>query len=169
MAATLAAVPLTRIMDGSTGKGNMKGLAPACATALFVIAASTANAQAPWYNGDFNGFEYYVAGENIPTLGTYRNCENFVLSGSSYQISSIFGNFVTLRPDLRWSSVYWAVLKDVGNATKGSLIASGTSTSTQDFVGTVAGLSIWNSTVSLSLALAPGAYWARNVADLRPS
>lgn len=124
--------------------------------AALLFAATPAKAQL-WYNGNWNGTIMLADERNTAFLDS-RVYDNFWVVGSSWEISSIFGEFVsTINP----TQAYWEIRTGVSVGNGGTLLYSGTDNITWLATGRSGyGFNEYRATISgLNLLLPADLYW----------
>ena len=91
------------------------------AIVALVMRPSTAHGQL-WSNGTFDGFSA-LASERNTVVSDSRVYDNFIVSGSGWIVTSLFGEFVT---DFEASDAYWEIRSEVSEGLGGTLLISGT-------------------------------------------
>jgi len=134
-----------------------RSVVPVLVLALLAVSAKGASAQL-WMNGSFDGFSALSSERNTVVVDS-RVYDNFVVSGSGWLVTSIFGDYLT---DFEAATAYWEVRSGLTLGLGGALLYSGTNdvigmTDLGDAFGynrvlyTVGGFS--------PFLLAPGEYW----------
>jgi hypothetical protein len=140
-----------------TRSGRFTGivLAALCGVA---VAAAPACAQTLFFNGHADGVNGLTSEQDV-VVSQAMTYDDFVVSGSGWTITDLFGEFLT---DLSPSTAMWEIRSGVSEGLGGALVASGTSSVTS-FTLTGAsyfGLDVYNIDIGgLSVVLAPGTYW----------
>lgn len=96
---------------------------PVLALALLAVNAKGASAQL-WQNGGFDGFDA-LSSERNTVVSDSRVYDNFLVSGSGWLVTSIFGDYVT---DFEAATAYWEVRSNLSPGLGGNLLYSGTHT-----------------------------------------
>lgn len=127
--------------------------------ALILLAANTNGASAQlWSNGSFDGFGA-LSSERNTIVSDSRVYDNFLVSGSGWFVTSIFGDYVT---DFEATTAYWEIRSSVTEGLGGALLYSGTSAvlGVTD-LGDAFGLNRVLYTVGgfTPFLLSPGEYW----------
>lgn len=122
-----------------------------------MLAASlpaTASAQL-WYNGNFNTVDALISEGDAPAM-VY---DNFLVGGSGWTISSLFGEFLT---DFTNIVANYEIRSGITTGNGGSLLFSGTDVAATTSLTGRSGFGFTESRVTvsgLSIFLAPGSYW----------
>ena len=134
-------------------------LKPWALGALALTLATTTQAKAQlWYNGTWNGSQSVVPSERDLWVADSRIFDDFLVGGSGWNVSSIFGDFIS---DLNPTQAYWELRSGVSAGNGGSLLFSGTSNISWTLLGAgLWGINEYRATISgLNLNLLPGTYW----------
>jgi hypothetical protein len=127
------------------------------AAALTLVVDSSAAAQTRFYNGQYNGVDAQSSSYNT-YVGNIMLFDNFVVGGSGWQVSGLFGEYFT---DNSWTTASWEIRSGITPGNGGTLVASGTGATTNVATGRSGGRYVEYRTrvTGLNLLLAPGTYW----------
>ncbi len=124
---------------------------------LLGLLALPASAQTLAYNGDPNVLD----GAYGAATGSYEMMTfvPFDVGGSGWHVGGMFGTYYG-APGTTWDTARWEVRQGVTSTGDGSLILSGTSAASQEYVGSIYDVVGYHSAITdLNLMLAPGRYW----------
>lgn len=112
-----------------------------------------------WYNGDYWGSGGGIANEIASNLGAHQVYDNFIVSGSTWNVDRIWCNNAMRLTGVTQAS--WEIRSGMAPGNGGTLVASGLSTATQTATGRAVGtmLEYTISVSGLNVQLAPGTYW----------
>jgi hypothetical protein len=125
--------------------------------ALATAAPSAAQGQL-FYNGEFNGVDG-LASERNTSIAQAMTYDNFVVTGSGWTVTGLFGDFLT---DVASTVADYEIRSGVSAGNGGMLLFSGAGViATQVATGRSGfGYTEYRTTISgLNFFLAPGAYW----------
>jgi hypothetical protein len=98
-----------------------RSVVPVLVLALLAVNAKGASAQL-WQNGEFDGFDA-LSSERSTLVSDSRIYDNFLVSGSGWLVTSIFGDYVT---DFTATTAYWEVRSSLSKGLGGNVVYSGT-------------------------------------------
>lgn len=129
------------------------------AAALVAVAVpSVAQAQL-WFNGEWDGVDGLASERNSSVSATTMRFDNFVVTGSGWTITSLFGEFLA---SFTTETVDYEIRSGLSDGNGGTLLFSGVGVAaTQVATGqSLNALTVYRTTVSgLSLFLGPGTYF----------
>jgi hypothetical protein len=133
------------------------------ASAVLVLAAqTTASAQTLFFNGQWDRVDGQTSGSNVFSPSADQIIfENFVVSGSGWNVTGVFGEFLTEGPPDRWLTANWQIRSGISAGNAGTLVASGVGPTTSSLTGIDQGsyYGIRSTVSGLNVMLTAGTYW----------
>ncbi len=130
------------------------------------LLSGSAHAGTLWYNGDADGVNSYTNQNNALAQEVLYNAFNVPAPG--WNVNSVWSNDVFTEGPPASTTATWAIYKDMGGASSGTIVATGDSLATLVPTGTIINipglgfnnLTEYSVTVSgLDVHLVPGEYW----------